>query len=184
MSVLVATVALRIACVPAPAELIKERYASIQTLLGSGASTEVVTKAVGSALDAVVDFPELGRMTMALHWTELSPHDRTRFLDGFAALVKRQFAAKVLSSRDLVLRVDREERHGETVRVVTNLAGKKSAIDIDFLFGRSGAAWKVFNLIIDDVDQGHAWGRSFDRSMRRGGIEEVLAKMARSHPSR
>ena len=172
-------VCVALAAPPGPADLIKDHYARIQALLEKGAPPDAVAAGVGAALDALVDFPELGRLTMAQHWPALSPRDRARFLVAFTALVKRQFAARVLSGRDLKLQVGGEEKRGESLHVSTTLTGRKSTTEIDFVFGKAAGAWKVFDLRIDGIEQARSWGRSFDRAMRRGGLDEVLARMAR-----
>jgi phospholipid transport system substrate-binding protein len=128
--------------------------------------------------DEIFDFPEMGKRSLGVHWQELTPPDRERFVRLFSDLLDRAYFEKIDTYNGekvtyLAPKIDREQATVPT-RVVTE---KGSEIPVDYRMRHDGGRWLVYDVVIEGVSLVANYRSQFDRIIRTASVADLLKRM-------
>ena len=134
-----------------------------------------------SEMRALFDIKDLARRALIDHWDKLTPAQRDELVRTMQALIERSYLKQLRSN--LKYRVDYvgEEAKQDDVIVRTVIhaesGGRPVKTMVDYVVHRDGGAWRVFDVITDDVGMIRNYRSQFNRIIAREGIQGLLAKM-------
>jgi len=185
-SLLLITFALLLA-VPAEAQpaqeieqLLRERDREIKAILGrTGEPTAAQRERLRDVVNDAIDFQAMAQTAMGPFWADLTAAQRRSFVDRFSAVVRAQ------SLSDLEMYRARVSYEGVEVSGATATARTVASINdrqarVDYQFHRSGGEWKVSDIFVDGTGTAEGYARSFQRVLRRDGVERGYERLMQS----
>ncbi len=132
---------------------------------------------VGNILVPAFDFPGITRFAMGREWRKASSEQRERLTEEFQQMLVRTYATALLNYsgqeiRYLPLRPG--SRPGQiTVRTEVSEPGAVT-IPIDYKLHVKEGAWKVYDVVIDNISLVSNYRSSFAAQIRRGGVDGLI----------
>jgi phospholipid transport system substrate-binding protein len=126
------------------------------------------------------DFERITRGAVARHWREASPAQRRELVEGFREVLVRTYARALLSYSDQEIRYlpERATDDGQRVTVTTEVRDRGGAvIKIDYRLYWEGSAWKVYDLVVDNVSLVASYRGSFASIIRSDGIDGLVDRL-------
>lgn len=126
------------------------------------------------------DFEEMTRLAVGKHWREAASSQRGPLVDEFKTLLVRTYSKALQQYTEqsvvfLPMRGDPAE--GEvTVRTEIEQAGG-FPIPVYYSLYRTDEAWKVYDVIIDNVSLVTNYRSSFSQKIRQDGIDGLLEQL-------
>lgn len=132
------------------------------------------------------DFRQMTQLAVGRNWAQATPEQQQRLVAEFRALLVRTYAASISSVADY--KIDFKPlrmRPGDTdVTVSTEVSRPGSTpITIDYRMERQADGWKVYDVLVDNVSLVTTYRNSFNSEVRRGGIDGLIAALARRNRS-
>lgn len=128
------------------------------------------------------NFEHMTKLAVARNWNTATPEQQQRLIDEFRALLVRTYAASISSVADY--RIDFKPLRmgaGDADVIVNSEVSKPGAppITIDYRMEKQGDAWKVYDVMVDNVSLVTVYRNSFNSEVRRGGIDGLIQALAR-----
>jgi len=127
------------------------------------------------------DFDRITQSAVGRHWRDASPGQREALVKGFRQVLVRTYARALLgySGEEVRYLPVRPGRQADSVTVSTEVRGRGSPpIPIDYRLYRKGGAWKVYDVVVDNVSLVSNYRSSFAAQVRQGGIDGLIARLA------
>ena len=129
------------------------------------------------------DFSDMTKRSLGRHWTSLNGRDQKQFVDAFTQWQLISFGQIVRSFRGDKVQIIRELQDGKDVSVETKLVARYSAdLPIHYWLHNVNGQWKVFNMVIDDVDIVKNVNAQFERVVAKSSLQELLQKVKDQNP--
>jgi phospholipid transport system substrate-binding protein len=143
---------------------------------------DVARMRVQSILAGILDYERIARGALGPDWGRLDDAQRRAFLGRFSALTNQAFIG-ALTRWDARVRFDSETIFGPTASVLVTASegggGARPSERIEYRLGLKGTRWLVFDVLVDGVSLVEGYRIQFASLMRRGGFEEIMARMQR-----
>lgn len=128
------------------------------------------------------DFVQMTKLAVATSWNQATSTQQAALVDQFQALLVRTYAASISSVSDY--KIDYKPlrlKPGETDVTVNSEVSKPGAppIPIDYRMEKQGNAWKVYDVLVDNVSLVTVYRRSFASEVKRGGIDGLIQTLAK-----
>jgi phospholipid transport system substrate-binding protein len=128
------------------------------------------------------NFERMTKLAVARNWNDATPEQRQRLIDEFRALLVRTYAASISSVAEY--KVDFKPLRmaaGDTEVIINSEVSKPGAppITIDYRMEKMDDAWKVFDVMVDNVSLVTVYRNSFNSEVRKGGIDGLIQALAR-----
>lgn len=128
------------------------------------------------------DFERMTKLAVARNWNTATPEQQQRLVDEFRALLVRTYAASISSVSDY--KIDFKPLRmaaGDTEVMINSEVSKPGAppITIDYRMEKMGNAWKVYDVLVDNVSLVTVYRNSFNSEVRKGGVDGLIQALAR-----
>lgn len=161
-------------------QLLRQRDREIKAILGSsGQPTAQQRERLRTVVNQAIDFEAMARTALGPYWNELSPQQRSAFVDRFGAVVRQQSLADLNLYRAQVS-YEGVDVSGNTAVARTIAAYDGNRARVDYTLHRTGGDWKVTDIIIDGTGTAEGYARSFQRVLRRDGVQQGYARLMQS----
>ena len=139
------------------------------------AAREKIVKAIGE----VFDFEEFSRRSLARHWYRLSQAQQQEFIGLFKRLLEQTYMDRITKSDDAEVRYLREIQLSEDkVEVQTEVVANSTETPIFYrLYATEKKAWRVYDVLIENVSLVRNYRSQFDQLMTRGSAEAMLKRL-------
>lgn len=132
------------------------------------------------------DFRQMTQLAVGRNWAQATPEQQQRLVAEFRALLVRTYAASISSVADY--KIDFKPlrmRPGDTDVIVSTEVSRPGStpITIDYRMERQADGWKVYDVLVDNVSLVTTYRNSFNSEVRRGGIDGLIAALARRNRS-
>jgi phospholipid transport system substrate-binding protein len=127
------------------------------------------------------DFDKITQAAVGPHWRKASPAQRKALTQSFREVLIRTYAQSLLnySGQDIRYLPVRPGQRDNMVTVSTEVREPGGPpIPIDYRMYLKGDAWKVYDVVIDNVSLVSNYRSSFDTRIRREGIDGLIARLA------
>ena len=129
------------------------------------------------------DFSDMSKRSLGRHWKSLNGREQKQFVDAFTQWQLVSFGQIVRSFRGDKVQVIRELQDGKDVSVETKLVARYSEdLPIDYRLHNVNGQWKVFNMVIDDVDIVKNVNAQFERVVAKSSVQELLQRVKDQNP--
>ena len=129
------------------------------------------------------DFSDMTKRSLGRHWKSLNGQEQKQFVDAFTQWQLISFGQIVRSFRGDKVQFIRELQDGKDVSVETKLVARYSQdLPIHYWLHNVNGQWKVFNMVIDDVDIVKNVNAQFERVVAKSSLQELLQKVKDQNP--
>jgi phospholipid transport system substrate-binding protein len=137
-----------------------------------------VRKVVGQFLD----FEELSKRSLARHWDEITPKQRTEFVATLRDLVERNYIKQIHGQPDYDLKFDKEAKEGgeatvDATLVTTSSKGKKVNVALEYKMIYKAGHWVVYDVITDDQSLLENYRAEFNKIITKDGFDALIKRM-------
>jgi phospholipid transport system substrate-binding protein len=137
-------------------------------------------RAVRKIAEEIFDFDDTARRTLARHWAQRSPAERTEFVAVFADVFEHAYLSKVeLLQGDRVAYLS-ESIEGGVATVRTRLTTRQgSQLDVDYRMQQRGTSgrWLVNDVLIEGVSLVDNYRNQFNSVIQRSSYQELLRRL-------
>lgn len=126
------------------------------------------------------DFERITQAAVGKHWRDATPQQRAALIKGFRELLVRTYARALLSYSGEEIRYlpVRPGRSTSSVTVSTEVrAPGAPPVPVDYRLYLKEGAWKVYDVVIDNVSLVSNYRGSFNAQVRQGGIDGLIARL-------
>ena len=126
------------------------------------------------------DFEKITRAAVGSSWSKATSQQQSALIKGFQQVLVRTYAKSLLSYSGQEIRYlpSKPGRQSGTVTVSTEVRERGSTpIPIDYRLYQQGGAWKVYDVIIDNVSLVANYRSSFASQIRQGGIDGLIGRL-------
>ena len=160
--------------------MLRARDAEIKAIVGtSGAIPDAKREQLRDVVNGVIDFEAMARQALGDFWADLSPAQRTAFVDVFGEVVRAQSLADLDLYRARVTYGEVEITGATAIAHTTARSGDVDA-DVDYALARKGDGWVVTDIVIDGTSTVGGYATSFQRVLRRQGVEDGYERLMQS----
>ena len=129
------------------------------------------------------DFSDMTQRSLGRHWKSLNAQEQKQFVDAFTQWQLISFGQIVRSFRGDKVQIIRELQDGKDVSVETKLVARYSEdLPIHYWLHNVNGQWKVFNMVIDDVDIVKNVNAQFERVVAKSSLQELLQRVKDQNP--
>jgi phospholipid transport system substrate-binding protein len=129
------------------------------------------------------DFAEMTKRSLGQHWKSLNRGEQKQFVDAFTQWQLIYFGKIVRSSGGDKVQFKRELQDGRNVSVETRVIRRYSDdLPMDYWLHNVNGQWKVYDMVIDDVDTVKNVRAQFERVIARSSLQELLQKVKDQNP--
>jgi phospholipid transport system substrate-binding protein len=161
-------------------QLLRQRDREIKQILGtSGQPTAQQRERLRAVVNDAIDFEAMAQVALGPFWSELSAAQRSAFTERFAAVVRQQS----LSDLDLyraTVAYEGVDVRGTTATARTVATRGSTRARVDYTLHRTGGRWRVTDIIIDGTGTAENYARSFQRVLRRDGVQTGYDRLMQS----
>jgi phospholipid transport system substrate-binding protein len=160
-------------------QMLRERDAEIKAILGDGAPNDAQRDRLRDVVNNVIDFEAMAREALGPYWSDLSTAQRAAFVDAFGGVVRAQSLADLDLYRASVTYGD-VEIDGATA--VARTSARSGDVDAAVVYdlAQKGGDWFVTDIEIDGVSTVGGYANSFQRVMKRQGVEAGYERLMTS----
>jgi len=128
------------------------------------------------------DFRHMTQLAVAKHWPKATPEQQDSLTSEFKTMLVRTYSSSLASVSDYKIEFKPfRAATGDGDVTVNTEVSKPGAppIPIDYRLDKQGNGWKVFDVIVDNVSLVTVYRNSFNSEVRKGGIDGLIAALAR-----
>jgi len=121
------------------------------------------------------DEVELSKRTLGLHWNKMNVAERREFVELYQQILEQAYMDKILSYTNEKVVFGRENKTSENLaEVQTKIVTSSKEIPIDYRVILSGGAWKVYDVVIENVSLIQNYRSQFNDILANNTPEQLL----------
>ena len=131
------------------------------------------------------DFSEMTKRSLGQHWKSLNRGEQKQFVDAFTQWQLISYGRIVRSSGGHEVQFTREQlQDGRDASVESRVVRRYSEdLPIDYWLHKVNGQWKVYNMVIDQVDIVQNVRAQFERVVAKSSLQELLQKVKDQNPN-
>jgi phospholipid transport system substrate-binding protein len=136
---------------------------------------DMVTKIV----EEMIDWQEVGKRALAIHWKKRTPEERKEFVNLFRDLLKRTYSDKLDLYAGEEIIYDSEKIDGNRALVKTRMINKKKGSDasVDYRLIKKDERWLGYDLVIEGISAVNNYRVQFNEVITSSSYENLIKKM-------
>lgn len=175
----VPVVVLALAAAPVgPLALVKSADAEVQKVLQADAPS---TEKLAAKADEFIDFSELAKRALGKEWGNLNKKQQEDFSATMKGVLRASYAQKAISDGRGSAKVEygAESIEGNEASVKTTLLLKQDKFPIVYKLFRADAkaAWRIFDVVTDDVSLVSTYNDQFRQVIAKKGFDGLLKSL-------
>lgn len=175
---LVSLLALAVAANPGPLAVVQNIDAEVQKVLkGENPTVEKLAERA----DGFVDFGELAKRALGSDWGTLKKKQQDEFTATMKGLLRASYAQKAISDDRGAAKVEygAEKIEGNEATVPSTLSLKQDKFEVVYKLYRPNekAAWRVYDVITDEVSLVGTYNDQFRKVMAKSGFDGLLDQL-------
>lgn len=161
-------------------QMLRDRDAEIKSIVGTNETVNTAQRdRLRDVVNDAIDFEAMSRQALGEFWDDLSAAQRADFVDAFSAVVRAQSLADLDLYRARVAYGEVDVDGSTAVAHTTARSGEVDA-DVDYALAREGDTWVVTDIVIDGTSTVAGYANSFQRVMKRQGVEAGYERLMES----
>jgi phospholipid transport system substrate-binding protein len=135
-------------------------------------------QALKSSIGRIFDYAEMAQRSLATHWKERTPAERTEFVSLFETLLENSYSGKIESYQNEKIVYLKESIDGPYAEVKSKvIAAKGDEYSLDYRLLQKGGRWMVYDVVIEGVSLVSNYRGQFNRIINNQGYPELLKKL-------
>lgn len=164
-------------------EFVKAKQTELMKLVKQGKADSEVDK----VFDQVLDYRILAESSLRDHWSELSDAEKHEFTELLSKLVRASYRKNLRKTvgYDVAYRGSVTGQEGEVVRTVATNAKdtREEPMSIDYVVRSAGSGQRIVDVVTEGSSLVGNYRSSFNRIMKKGGLQELLKRMRKKAAS-
>lgn len=160
---------------------------ALDVLRNKSLKEETKKERLRTVYDEMFDQVELSRWSLGRNWNKLTEAQRREFVPLFKQVLEKAYADKVLSYTDEKILFDREIAIANNrVEVRSRIVTKSKEIPVGYRVVQGGGAWKVYDVVIENVSLVQNYRSQFNEILSSNTPEhliEILRKKVKEQKS-
>jgi phospholipid transport system substrate-binding protein len=120
----------------------------------------------------------MGKRSLGAHWRRRTSEEQKQFIESFSELVEASYVDAIESydGEKVVIGGDKQDK--EFAEVNTKILTKKGEeFAIGYRLHQSGGAWKVYDVVLENVSLVNNYRSQFNRVIAKSSYDELLSKL-------
>jgi phospholipid transport system substrate-binding protein len=163
----------------AATDVVKAKQTNLFELLGK--SSPDSQKKIGAAFDEMLDYQALSEASLGSEWAARSDAEKAEFTDVLKQLVRKSYERNLKKTLGYNIEYVSEQPKGDAVLVKTRAISKTNAreepIAINYVLSQKSGAWKVQDIITEDVSLVSSYRSQFTKIVKKDGFPALIKKM-------
>ena len=167
-----------------PADQLTSQIDRVLAVLGDPAfkgddRTTPRRQAVRRLTDELIDWNEMGRRTLGVHWQTLPDGDRTAFVGLFSELLNRAYLKNLDRYDGQKIVVTGDSLDGDRAVVQARVVGRDghSGMPLDFAMVRDGDRWRVWDIRMQGTSMVGGYRAQFARLLQTETYDTVIRRL-------
>ena len=159
-----------------PNELLRLKWDAIISVLEI--DQEAKDKQIDKIVSPIFDFVLMAKLSLGReHWPKLTAPQRERFTQLFIARLKTSYREKIMLYTDEEALFKPAVHDKKTIQIPMELISGDKKIVILYKLRKAGKRWKIYDVEIQGVSILLTYRSQFDDILRKGTVEELLARL-------
>jgi len=160
-------------------DLVKAKQSAIFQELQASSPDE---KKIGAIFDEMLDYDALARASLGDEWGHLTDAQKKEFSDLLKQLVRQAYERNLKKTLDFdIAYTSEQDKDGGQVQVNTTATSKtdkrEDPIEINYLLQKNGSAFKIIDIITEDVSLVSSYRSQFVKAIKDSGYDGLVKKM-------
>jgi phospholipid transport system substrate-binding protein len=160
-------------------DVVKAKQTTLFDLLRQG--TPDSQKKIDAVFDEMLDYGTLIQSSLGPEWAKRSDAEKAEFTDLFKKLVRSAYQKNLKKILDYDVNYTSEAPADGGVLVKTSSQDKGGSrsdpVEIDFKMANSGGAWKVQDIVTEEVSLVSSYRSQFIKIINKDGFPKLIEKM-------
>lgn len=165
-----------------PQKFIAGLYQRLDHLSQNTKTIDELHTRIGQELTSIVDYPEMGRLTLGTRWGEITDAQKTEFTGLLRAMVINTYVRRFKpgTAIEISYAAAPKSLSAGKVQVQTTIKVKKTSADVHYnLLPRTGQ-WAVYDILVDDASQVQTYRQSFKKILDKEGWPGLMQRMRKA----
>ncbi|HEY3449643.1 MAG TPA: ABC transporter substrate-binding protein [Myxococcales bacterium] len=157
----------------------------LRELLAQKADTEAererIAEQISRELRGLFDIDFLAQRALVDHWAKMTAKQRKDVQAALRAIIEKNYLSQLRGNLNYRTEYLGQEDKGEDVLVKTVIlaekAGRPTRISVDYRLRPEGNAWRVYDVITEDVSVLQNYRAQFNRIIAKEGVDGLIARM-------
>jgi len=160
-------------------EALKARDAEIREALPPQGTepTPAQRKKLENIVTQAVDLEGMAKAALGKTWEETPPAKRKKFLEAFKSRFRKATGEQLDQYRSTNVKYFPEKKDEEDTMVPTEVVVKGDPTHIDYRMRRESGAWRIVDIVVDDVSTVENYRSSFNRIIKKEGMDGLIARL-------
>jgi phospholipid transport system substrate-binding protein len=124
------------------------------------------------------DFVEMAKRSLGGHWQQRSAEEREEFVQIFTRLLENAYVDNIDSYDGEKIDIKSEKQDNDYAEVGTRIVTRKGEeFSIKYKLMTANAAWKVYDVIIEDISLVNNYRSQFARVIAQSSYEDLIRKL-------
>ncbi len=165
-----------------PTEQVKEKADKVLTILNDPAlknNKEKRRNMVTDVVEDMIDWQEVGRRALSIHWRKRTPAERTEFVNLFRDLLKRTYSDKLDLYAGESITYDSEKIDGNRAVVKTRMINKQKGEEasVEYRLIKKNELWLGYDIVIEGISAVNNYRVQFNEVITSSSYENLIKKM-------
>jgi phospholipid transport system substrate-binding protein len=165
-----------------PTEQVKEKADQVLKILNDPAlkgNKEKRRQMVTNIVETMIDWPEVGRRALAVHWKKRTPQEKEEFINLFRDLLKRTYSEKLDIYAGEQIIYGSETIEGNRAVVKTKVINNKKGAEyiVDYRLIQKGEKWLGYDVIIEGISAVNNYRIQFNEVITGSSYEALVKRM-------
>jgi phospholipid transport system substrate-binding protein len=173
----------------APDVLVKSVADDVLKILSKpDSNAAAVAKQIEEKIVTHFDFERMSRLAVGKNWRQATTEQQQSIVDQFRALLLRSYTTAYSAAKGVVVDVKpvKLQPSDEDVQVKTQirLPGGAPPIAVDYSMFKASAAWKVYDVTVNEVSLVSTYRSTFAEQIKQGGIDGLIKALTEMNSKR
>ncbi len=162
-----------------PKAVVDGKYQEIKKVLDTDKTDDGVRQKITAVLESFTDFDEFSKLTLKGSWDTLNPKQRTDFTARFRKLIHKSYTKRFHANQAFSVGfVGEPQVVGDKALVKTKVTSGKTTAEVSYkLLTTPAGAWRVYDIVVDEVSLVLNYRNQFSKIMKKDGFDTLLSKM-------
>jgi phospholipid transport system substrate-binding protein len=158
--------------------VIDSKYSEIQQIIQTDKTDEGVRQKITAVLETFTDFNQFSRLTLKKFWKDLTPEQKSKFIDRYRKLLHKSYTQHFKAGQTLELSFRGEPKIIKDKALIRTLvkSGDTTA-EVDYKMHLVDGQHKAYDIVVDEVSLMRNYRKQFYRIMKRDGFDVLIEKI-------
>ena len=135
-------------------------------------------KRLRKVADQYFDWEEMAKRSMALHWAERTPEEKSEFISLFSDLLERSYIGKIEGYKDEKILYGAEKIDGDYATVDTKIITQREVeVPIIYRLRKKATGWFIYDVSIEGVSLVNNYRVQFNKILLSSSYGDLVKRM-------